>query len=112
MKIIIHLLVSALAIIISAYLVPGVTITVFSAVVLAAVLGIINILIKPIVKMIALPLTILSLGLFSLVINALFFLLASYIVPGFGVAVFWPAFWFAIVISLVNYFFGRFEKNN
>ena len=110
MKMLIHLFVSTFAIIIATFLVPGATVTLFSAVVLAVVLGIINIFIKPIVKIIALPITILTLGLFSLVINALFIILASKIVPGFEVAGFWTAFWFGIVLSLVNAFFDLFQE--
>mgnify|MGYP001579059944 CR=1 FL=1 len=112
MKILIHLLVSALAIVIATYLVPGTTVTLFSAIVLAVVLGIINVFIKPVVKVIALPLTIITLGLFSLVINALFIILASKIVPGFSVAGFWTAFWFSIVLSLINAFFHLFRDND
>ncbi len=111
MKILIHLIVSTLAIIIATYLVPGATVTLFSAVVLAVVLGIINIFINPVVKLIALPITILTLGLFSLVINALFIILASKIVPGFEVAGFWTAFWFSIVLSLINAFFNLFQDS-
>jgi putative membrane protein len=111
MKILIHLVVSTLAIIIATYLVPGATVTLLSAVILAVVLGIINIFIKPVVKLIALPITILTLGLFSLVINALFIILASKIVPGFEVAGFWTAFWFSIVLSLINAFFHLFQDS-
>ncbi|MFA6415817.1 MAG: phage holin family protein [Candidatus Paceibacterota bacterium] len=111
MKILIHLIVSTLAIIIATYLVPGATVTLFSAVVLAVVLGIINIFINPVVKLIALPITILTLGLFSLVINALFIILASKIVAGFEVAGFWTAFWFSIVLSLINAFFNLFQDS-
>lgn len=111
MKIIIHLIVSSLAIIVATYLVPGATITPVSAVVLAVVLGIINIFIKPVVKLIALPITILTLGLFSLIINALFIILASKIVPGFNVTSFWTAFWFSIVLSLINALFNLFKED-
>jgi putative membrane protein len=111
MKIFIHLLTSTLAIIIATYLIPGATITPISAVVLAIVLGIINVFIKPVVKLITLPLTIVTLGLFSLVVNALFIILASRIVPGFSVAGFWTAFWFSIVLSLINAFFGFFQES-
>ena len=111
MKIIIHLFVSALAIVIATFLVPGASVTLLSAIVLAVVLGIINIFIKPVVKFITFPITLLTLGLFSLVINALFILLAAKIVPGFSVAGFWPAFWFSIVLSLINAFFGMFEND-
>jgi putative membrane protein len=111
MKIFIHLLVSTIAILIATYIVPGATITLGSAVVLAVVLGVINVFIKPVVKLIALPLTIVTLGLFSLVINALFILLAAKIVPGFSVAGFWTALLFSIVLSLINAFFNFFQDS-
>lgn len=111
MKLITHLLVSTLAILIATYLLPGATVTFVSALVLAVVLGIINIFIKPVVKLIALPLTTVTLGLFSLVINALFILLAEKIVPGFNVAGFWTAFWFSIVLSLINSLFNKFQND-
>lgn len=112
MKIFTHLFVSAIAIIITAYLLPGAEVTLTSSLVLAVVLGIINIFIKPVVKMITLPLTIITLGLFSLVINALFILLAERIVPNFSVAGFWTALWFSIILSLINALFNRFNKED
>lgn len=111
MKILSHLFVSTIAIIIATYLIPGATITFTSAIVLAVVLGIINIFIKPFIKLIALPLTIATLGLFSLVINALFILLAEKIVPGFSVSGFWTALLFSIVLSLINALFSRFQRD-
>ncbi len=111
MKLLTHLFVSAIAIIVTAYLLPGATVTPLGAIVLAVVLGIINIFIKPLVKIITLPLTIITLGLFSLVINALFIILASSVVPGFSVAGFWTAFWFSIILSLVNALFNRFQDS-
>jgi putative membrane protein len=81
-------------------------VTPIGALVLAVVLGLINVFIKPIVFLLTLPLNILTLGIFSLVINALFVMIASYIVPGFAVFGFWPAFWFAIIFSLINALFG------
>ena len=112
MKIFIHLLVSALAISIATYLIPGATITIWSSIVVAVVLGIINVFIKPVVKLIALPLTILTLGFFSLVINTLFIILASKIVPGFYISGFWTAFWFSIVLSLINALFNLFQDDD
>jgi putative membrane protein len=106
MKFFLHWLISAIAIGIAAYLLPGVTVTPIGALVLAIVLGIMNIFIKPVVKLLALPLTILTLGLFSLVINALFVMLAALFVHGFTIAGFWSAFFFAIILSLVNAFFN------
>ncbi len=108
MKILLHFLVSILAILIAVYLVPGTSVTILAAVVLAVVLGIINIFIKPIIKLITLPINILTLGIFSLVVNACFILLAAKLVPHFYVAGFWTAFWFSIVLSLINAFFHLF----
>lgn len=86
MKIFSHLLVSTIAILVTDYLLKGVSVTIVSSIVLAIVLGIINIFIKPIVKMIALPITVMTLGLFSLVINAIFIMLSAKIVPGFSMS--------------------------
>lgn len=108
---IIHWIVSAIAIAIAAYLVPGVAVTWVSAFVLVIVLAFINIFIKPVIKLLALPITIVTLGLFSLVINALFILLVAKLVPGFYVGGFWPAFWFSIVLSLINAVFGLFNDS-
>ena len=79
MKIIKHLIISALAIAISAYLVPGVGVTLVGAIVLAIVLGIINTFIKPILVILTIPITILTLGLFLLVINVVIIKWASLI---------------------------------
>ena len=109
MKKILHWIVSAIAIGIAAYLIPGVMVTPVGALVLAVVLGLINVFIKPLIFILTLPINILTLGLFSLVINALLVILASSIVPGFSVAGFWPAFWFSIIFSLINMVFGSDE---
>lgn len=111
MKILTHLLVSVLAIILATYLVPGVMVTLIGAIVLAVVLGIINVFISPLVKILTLPINIITLGLFSLVINALFIILASRIVEGFHVEGFWPALWFSIALSLINAFFSLFRDS-
>lgn len=103
---VVHWIFSVLAILIAAYLLPGVTVTLVGAIVLAVVLGIINVFIKPVLRILTLPLTIVTLGLFSLVLNALLILLAAAIVPGFDVIGFWSAFFFAIIVSLVNAFFS------
>lgn len=101
-----HWIVSSIAIIISAYLIPGVSVTPVGALLLAVVLGLINSYIKPIVSILTLPITVVTLGIFSLIVNALFVILAGNIVPNFDVAGFWPALWFSILLSLVNAFFG------
>jgi putative membrane protein len=107
MQTLLHWLISALAILVAAYLIPGAQITLIGAFVLAVVLGLINITLKPILFILTLPITILTLGLFSLVINAALIMLASLIVPGFIVAGFWTALLFSIVLSLINLLFGR-----
>ncbi|HEX5774935.1 MAG TPA: phage holin family protein [Candidatus Paceibacterota bacterium] len=103
-------IITAIAIGIAAYIVPGVYITPLGALVLAVVLGLINIFLKPIITLLTLPLTILTLGLFSLVVNALLIMLAAYIVPDFSVDGFWPAFFFAILVSLITALFGAWRR--
>jgi len=110
MKIFINWLVSAIAIIVTAYLLPGVTIGGFlSALILAVVLGIINAFIKPIILILTLPINVLTLGLFTFVVNALLIMLAANIVPGFGVSGFWSAMLFAIVLALVSWVLSKFD---
>lgn len=106
MKTIMQWIISALAIGVAAYLLPGVDVTPVGALVLAVVLAIINIFIKPVLFILTLPVTIVTLGLFSLVVNALLVWGAAAIVPGFAVAGFWSAFFFAIILALVNVVFG------
>ena len=111
MKIIIHWIISALAILITAYILPGVHVdSLIAALVLAVVLGAINIFLRPILIFLTLPLTIVTLGLFVLVINGLLVMLATYIVPGFTVANFWSAILFGIVLAIVNAVLHMFEK--
>ena len=111
MKTIIHFVVSTIAILITAYVLPGVYVNgIFSALVLAVVLGIINAILRPILILLTLPITILTLGLFVLVINGLLIMLASYIVPGFTVVSFWSAILFGIVLAIVNFGLQMFEK--
>jgi len=106
MKILFQWLISALAILVAAYVVPGVTVTTSGAFIAAVVLGAINLFIRPILIILTLPITIITLGLFSLVINALLVMLASYLVPGFTVVGFWAALFFALVLMVVNWVFN------
>lgn len=108
MSILINWLVSGLAILVTAYLLPGVHVLSFtSALVAAVVLGVINAFIKPILIILTLPINILTLGLFTFVINALVIILTANLVPGFKVDGFWWALAFSIVLSLINSFLGR-----
>ena len=112
MKIFINWVVYAVAILVSAYLLPGVMVEgVIAALVLAVVLGAINAFIKPVVILLTLPINILTLGLFTFVINALLIMLAAMVVPGFGVAGFWSAMLFAIVLAVVSWVFSKFGED-
>jgi len=107
MMLLIQIILSALAVGISAYIVPGVEVSGwFSAVVVAIVLALINVFIRPILNILTLPINILTLGLFSLVLSALLVMLAGVIVPGFMVAGFIPALIFALVLALITIVFG------
>jgi putative membrane protein len=101
-----HWLISTLAILIAAYLLPGVTATLIGALIFAVVLGLINMFIKPIVFILTLPINIVTLGIFSLFINGLLVLFASEVVPGFKIDGYWTAFWFSILLSIINALFG------
>ena len=105
MNILINWLVSAFAILVTAYILPGVHISSFtSALVAAIVLGIINAFVKPILLILTLPINVLTLGLFTFVVNALIIILTADLVPGFKVDGFWWALLFSIVLSIINSF--------
>lgn len=105
MNILINWLISTLAIIITAYILPGVHISGFgTALITALAFGILNAFIKPILILLTLPVNILTLGLFTFVINALIILLVSNLVSGFKVDGFWWALLFSIILSIVNSF--------
>lgn len=103
MGILIRILVTALAALLTAYLLPGVKLANFtSALLLAIVLGLLNLLVKPVLVILTLPVTIVTLGLFLLVINALIVLWASSLVKGFKVDNFWWALIFSVVLSIIS----------
>lgn len=103
MRLLLKWLIMAASIIIAAYFIPGVRVGSFlSALWVALFLGIVNILIRPILIIITLPINILTLGLFTFVINAALILLASSVIKGFEVAGFWWALLYSIVLSVVN----------
>jgi putative membrane protein len=104
-------LVLAFAILITSYIVGGIQVDGFlSAALAAAVLGILNAVVRPVVLLLTLPITFLTLGFFFFVVNAGMLKLASAVIPGFHVFGFWPAvfgsFLVSIVSSLVNAFIG------
>lgn len=94
---------TAIALILTAYLVPGISIASFSvAIVAAIILGLVNAIVKPILIFFTLPLTILTLGLFVFVINAIAFSLVAYFTPGFQVNGFFPALFGSIILSIIS----------
>src|SRR3989344_2931255 len=105
MKLFISWLISTLAIVITAYLLPGISIAgVVPALVLAIVLGVINTFIRPILLILTLPLTIITLGLFALILNTLLIMLAAAVVPGVAVSGFLSALLFGIILALISSF--------
>jgi putative membrane protein len=108
---IIHWLVVAIGLWVAAQIVPGVTVTSWTTLALAAlVLGFVNAIIKPILVILTLPITVLTLGLFYLVVNAIAFGLAAAVVPGFSISSFTAALLGALVTSVVSWFVGIFVK--
>jgi len=107
MGILLQLIVAALAVLITAFLLPGVTVDGFiSALIVAAFIALLNITVKPILIFLTIPITVLTLGLFLLVINALIILIAAEVVPGFAVGGFWWALLFSFILSLINSLLG------
>jgi putative membrane protein len=107
MSVLVHWLVVAVALWVAAYLVPGVSFSSTGALILAAlVLGLVNALVRPVLLILTLPITVLTLGLFYFVVNGLAFGLAAALVPGFSVASLWSAILGALVVSVVSWIIG------
>ncbi len=112
MNLLIHWLTATAAILVAAYLIPGVAVTLVGALVFAVVLGLVNVFVRPVLFLLTLPVTILTLGLFSLVLNALLVWLAGSVVPGVSIEGFWTAFIFSILLALVNALFNLLRKDD
>lgn len=103
MNIIVNLLITGLAVYLTAKFLPGVKIDGYgSAIVVAAVIGILNAILKPVLVFLSFPITIFTLGLFTLVIDALIILIANKLLDGFHVNNFWWAMLFSIIVSFVT----------
>jgi putative membrane protein len=103
MRLILHWVLSALALMIVAHLVPGFYLRGFgSALIAALMIGLVNATLGLFLKVLTFPFIILTLGVFWFVVNALMLIVASKLVPGFAIVGFGPAFWGAIVLSLIN----------
>ena len=104
MRLIVHWLINAAALFVLPYILSSVQVKDFvTALVVALVLGLVNAIIRPILVLLTLPVTLLTLGLFILVINALLFWAVASFVDGFQVAGFWSAFWGGIIYALVSW---------
>ena len=109
MNLIIRLLVSTVAIMIAGYLLDGVVVSNFtSAVIAAIVLGFLNAFVRPVLQILALPITILTLGIFYFVINILMIYLAAAIVDGFAISNLISAILFALIVAVVSGIIGMF----
>lgn len=105
MSIIIRWIINALALMLVAYIFPKIEVSGFYiALVTALILGLINAVIRPFLLLITLPINILTLGLFTFVINALLFWFVASFIEGFYVATFWAAFFGALVFSIISSF--------
>lgn len=104
MRILISWLVNAVALYITAWLVPGILISggLGPLLLAALVIGLINAIVRPVAVVLTLPITILTLGIFYLVLNGLLFYLAAAVTPGFALAGFWAAVLGALVMSVVG----------
>lgn len=122
MQLLLRWLITAVALAVTVWIVPGITIgdgsAIWAVVLMAAIFGLVNAFIRPIITLLSCPLVLLTLGLFTLVINTICFWLSSWIAQNaFGVPFivdgFWPAFWGAIVVSVVSFLLSMFvpDKN-
>jgi putative membrane protein len=103
LDVLIHWFISTASLMIVAFLFPGIEVRDFGTALIAPiVIGLVNATLGLLVKLLTLPLTVLTLGIFWLVINALMLQLAAAMVPGFFIAGFWSAFFGAIVLSIVS----------
>jgi putative membrane protein len=112
-RMIVSWLITAVALVAAAYLVPGISVRgndgLVAVLIMAAILGMVNVLVKPLLSVLSCGLIVLTLGLFLVVINALSLWLASWIAQnwfnvGFVVDGFWPALWGSLIVSIVSFF--------
>lgn len=113
MKLILRILLSAVAVVVLSKILPGVGVDSYlTAIIVAVVLSLLNFIVKPILVILTLPVTIITLGLFLLIINASIILLADYFVDGFSVANIWWALLFSLLLSILQSIFYSFLKGD
>ncbi|HCQ12773.1 phage holin family protein [Flavobacterium sp.] len=101
MKLLLRILITAALVMVISYFMKGVVVEQFTtAIIVAIVLGLLNLFVKPVLVLLTLPVTFFTLGLFLLVINAMIILLCDHFVDGFDVSSFWTALFFSIILSL------------
>lgn len=111
MIIIVRILTTALALFICAELIPGIAIDgLYTAIIAAVILGLLNLIARPLLILLTLPITLISLGLFIFVINALLFLFAASFIEGFSVSGFIPALLGSIIVSIVSTVANKFTE--
>src|SRR5260221_2884269 len=111
-KLLVHWILSALCLLLVAHFVPGFFVRGFgTALIAAVVIGLVNGTIGMLLKIITFPLTIVTFGIFWLLINALMLKFAAFFVPGFEVRGLWPAFWGGLILSVLNMTIRRLLKN-
>ena len=104
MRLLLHWIINALVLMGLPYVFTSIHVSSFGVALIGALLiGLLNALIRPILIILTLPINILTLGLFTFVINGLLFWLAAYFIPGFTVGGFWSAFWGALVYMLISW---------
>src|SRR5436309_8726893 len=104
MRFLVRLLLNGVAIILAAYVLPGLHIDgPFAALAAGIILGFVNAIVRPILFVLTLPLTLVTLGLFIFVLNAICFALTAWLVPGFSVDGFWSALLGALLVSVVSW---------
>jgi len=113
MNILINWVISALAVFTASYIFPGIQVENFQAALIAAlVIGIFNAILKPILVFLTLPITLITLGLFTFVIQAFLIMLAARLVPGFSVDGFFWALVLSLVLTIINYFLKDLKPSN
>jgi putative membrane protein len=108
-----HILINALAIFAAVHFIEGIKMEINLANLLTAgfLLGLVNVLIKPVLVLFSLPFIILTFGFFTVIINISLLFLVSFLLPSFAIEGFWAAFWGVIIISLVNYLLSYFIED-
>lgn len=113
MNFIVKILISSLAVMVSAWLLPFVSVDdYFTGIAVALILSFLNAVLKPLLVILTLPVTVVTLGLFLLVINAIIILITNSLLDGFHVGGFWSALFFSLILSFVTSVFERMQKDS